>query len=252
MEAVNCYMTNPRGRRPEKILTRPRLPQAAVHCPPLTDGNQLGWVVYPDTGSRWEVERQAEFIQVSHRPGEASDFEYDFVLSAYEDGSHVAQLAPPAGATLSPDYYQRALDASSKVFHDIHNPAGAITLLGNCWFRTPEGWDSVWMGVTNQFDPPMPHAYTARVQTDWYAGSSAVEVRYQLRIGERLRLDSQTPIGMVMFMPRQEPLLEHLPYSEELKAARERQIAEKYAPDNMRTRHQMTPYSVWYQGEKRP
>ncbi|MFH1141148.1 MAG: hypothetical protein V1724_05690 [Chloroflexota bacterium] len=50
METVNCYMVKPGGRCPEKVPTRPRLHQAAVHCHPLTEGNQLGWLVYPNTG----------------------------------------------------------------------------------------------------------------------------------------------------------------------------------------------------------
>ena len=29
MDPVKCYMLDPNGRRPEKIMTRPRLPQAA-------------------------------------------------------------------------------------------------------------------------------------------------------------------------------------------------------------------------------
>ncbi len=251
MEAVKCYMVNSRGRRPEKVQTRPRLPQAAVHCPPLTDGNQLGWMVYPNTGSRWEVERQPELMQIAHKTGGKADFDLDFVLQAFEDGSRVMQLAPTAGSTVGPAQYQRAEGAASEVFHDIQNPSGAITLLSNCWFVTPEGWDSVWMGVTNQFDPPTPHAYTVRVQTDWYTGSAAVEVRYQLRIGERLRVDGQSPIGMVVFVPRHEPLVEFLPYDGGLNAERERQVAEKYQAEHVRTRHQMSPYSVWYLGEKR-
>ncbi len=251
MEAVKCYMVKPGGRRPEKVPTRPRLPQAAVHCPPLTDGNQLGWLVYPNTGSQWEVERLPEMIQITHRHGQDPDFPLDFVLQAFEDGSRVMQLAPTSGSAAGPEQYQRATEATDEVFHDIQNPSGAITLLSNCWFRTPDGWDSVWMGVTNQFDPPTPHAYTVRVQTDWYAGSSAVEVRYQLRIGERLKVDGQTPIGMVVFVPRHEPSVEFLPYPEELKAERERQVAEKYLAKNMRTRRQMSPHSVWYVGERR-
>lgn len=252
MNTVECYMIDPEGRRPERVATRPRLPQAAIHCPPLEEGNLLGWLVYPNARSSWEVERRPDLIQVTHHAGKDADFGYPFVLKAFEDGSRVAELMPPSGVALGPEQYHQAADAADKAFHDIHNPAGAITVLGNCWFKTPQGWDSVWMGVTNQFDPPTPHAYTVRVQTDWYAGSPAVEVRYQLRIGERMRVDSQTPVGMVVFLPREAPSVEFLPYPQDLRTERGLQIAEKYQAENMRSRSQMSPYSVWYLRKKRP
>jgi hypothetical protein len=107
------------------------------------------------------------------------------------------------------------------------------------------------MGVTNQFDPPVPQAYTVRVQTDWYAGSQGVEVRYQLRIGERLKIAVSSPMGMVVFLPRQEPALELLPYSEALTAEKERQIWEKQGDEYARGRNQLSPYSVWYLRNKR-
>ncbi|MBI4202742.1 MAG: hypothetical protein HY532_06510 [Chloroflexi bacterium] len=252
MNTLKCYMLDPQGKRPEKIQTRPRLPQAALHCPPLAEGNQLGWLVYPNTRSSWEVERQPDVIRITHQPGDGSDFPYPFVVTAFEDGSRMAEVLAPSTARLSPQDYDRAPNAADKVFHDLHNPAGAVTLAGNCWFQTPDGWDSVWMGVTNMFDPPMPQAYTVRVQTDWFAGSRAVEVRYQLRMGERLKVNPDTPIGMVVFLPRQDLTPEFLPYPEELKTLRDAQIAEKYQPDNMRGHNQMTPFSVWYLRNKRP
>ncbi|MBI4198377.1 MAG: hypothetical protein HY533_04640 [Chloroflexi bacterium] len=252
MDTVQCYMHDPQGRRPHKLSTRPRLPQASLHCPVLSEGNGLGWLVYPNTRSAWEVERVPGYLQIRHHASEHSDFEFDFLLQAGEDGSRVIELLSPEGVSPDPNCEKRIKAAMDKVFHSMQNPAGSIRLLGNCWFKTPEGWDSVWTGVTNLFDPPLPHAFTVRVQTDWYVGTPVTEVLYQLRLGERLRVDTQTPMSMVAFVPRQEPKVEFPPYPEELRAETARQMAEKYQPEYQRAEREISPYNVWYARHQRP
>src|SRR5687767_861842 len=125
MDPINCYMLDPNGRRPEKIMTRPRLPQAAIHCPPIADGNALGWLVYPNTAGDWEVERRADQMHIAFAPDDDSPFRYPFVVEAYENGNREAQFMSPPDR---PDEYDVARDSLDGLFHDIHNPAGAITL----------------------------------------------------------------------------------------------------------------------------
>ncbi|MBI4201892.1 MAG: hypothetical protein HY532_02085 [Chloroflexi bacterium] len=252
MDTVKCYMHDTEGRRPQRVATRPRLPQASLHCPVLGEGNRLGWVVYPNTRSSWEIERVPGYLRVRHQASEHSDFAFDFLLMAGEDGSRMLELFPPEGVNPDPKCEERIKAAMDKVFHSMQNPAGTVRLLTNCWFKTPEGWDSVWTGVTNLLEPPTPYAYTVRVQTDWYAGTAVTEMLYELRIGERFKVDPQTPIGMVLFVPRQEPEVEFLPYPEELQVETARQVAEKYQPGYQRTEREISPYNVWYGRHQKP
>ena len=68
MDDVICFMTDNNDRKPQKISTRPRLPQASLHCPPITAGNELGLVVYPNSSSHWEIQRVPEYIQITYTP----------------------------------------------------------------------------------------------------------------------------------------------------------------------------------------
>ena len=93
MDDVICFMTDNNDRKPQKISTRPRLPQASLHCPPITAGNELGLVVYPNSSSNWEIQRVPEYIQVTYTP-ENPEIDIPFILSVGEDGSRMVQLIP--------------------------------------------------------------------------------------------------------------------------------------------------------------
>ena len=145
MDDVICFMTDNNDRKPQKISTRPRLPQASLHCPPITAGNELGLVVYPNSSSNWEIQRVPEYIQVTYTP-ENPVVDIPFILSVGEDGSRMVQLIPKdTNVPTTQEDYQIAMRKNDTLFNDFHTPAGAITLKANCWFQTPENWDSVWM-----------------------------------------------------------------------------------------------------------
>tara|TARA_B110000263_G_scaffold244757_1_gene253251 strand:+ start:280 stop:1035 length:756 start_codon:yes stop_codon:yes gene_type:complete len=251
MGDVTCYMTDSNNRKPQKISTRPRLPQASLHCPPITAGNEVGLVVYPNSTSNWEIQRIPEYIQITYTP-EKVDSSIPFILSVGEDGSRMVQMIPKdlTYSTTQEDY-QNAMKTIDTLFNDFHTPAGAITLKANCWFQTPQNWDSLWMGITNQFDPPFPDTYTVRVQTDWYSASSTVEIRYQLKIGQIVKISKENPIGMVTFLERDNLKIEFLKYTDELISVNNRQKNEKLDESYVITEKNLTPHNIWYQTNKK-
>tara|TARA_B110000196_G_C21130218_1_gene658072 strand:+ start:1161 stop:1916 length:756 start_codon:yes stop_codon:yes gene_type:complete len=251
MGDVTCYMTDSNNRKPQKISTRPRLPQASLHCPPITAGNEVGLVVYPNSTSNWEIQRVPEYIQITYTP-EKVDSSIPFILSVGEDGSRMVQMIPKdlTYSTTQEDY-QNAMKTIDTLFNDFHTPAGAITLKANCWFQTPQNWDSLWMGITNQFDPPFPDTYTVRVQTDWYSASSTVEIRYQLKIGQIVKISKENPIGMVTFLERDNLKIEFLEYTDELISVNNRQKNEKLDESYVITEKNLTPHNIWYQTNKK-
>ena len=251
MDDVICFMTDNNDRKPQKISTRPRLPQASLHCPPITAGNELGLVVYPNSSSNWEIQRVPEYIQVTYTP-ENPEIDTPFILSVGEDGSRMVQLIPkdPNDPSTQEDY-QQAMKRIDTLFNDFHTPAGAITLKANCWFQTPENWDSIWMGITNQFDPPFPDTYTVRVQTDWYSASTNVEIRYQLKIGQIVKVYKENPIGMVTFLERDNINIKYSEYSDQLIGKQNEQKNEKLDKSYVITEKNLTPHNIWYQTNKK-
>jgi hypothetical protein len=251
MGDVTCYMTDSNNRKPQKISTRPRLPQASLHCPPITAGNEVGLVVYPNSTSNWEIQRVPEYIQITYTP-EKVDSSIPFILSVGEDGSRMVQMIPKdLNYSTTQEDYQNAMKTIDTLFNDFHTPAGAITLKANCWFQTPQNWDSLWMGITNQFDPPFPDTYTVRVQTDWYSASSTVEIRYQLKIGQIVKISKENPIGMVTFLERDNLKIEFLEYTDELISVNNRQKNEKLDESYVITEKNLTPHNIWYQTNKK-
>jgi len=251
MGDVTCYMTDSNNRKPQKISTRPRLPQASLHCPPITAGNEVGLVVYPNSTSNWEIQRVPEYIQITYTP-EKVDSSIPFILSVGEDGSRMVQMIPKdLNYSTTQEDYQNAMKTIDTLFNDFHTPAGAITLKANCWFQTPQNWDSLWMGITNQFDPPFPDTYTVRVQTDWYSASSTVEIRYQLKIGQIVKISKENPIGMVTFLERDNLKIEFLEYTDELISVSNRQKNEKLDESYVITEKNLAPHNIWYQTNKK-
>jgi hypothetical protein len=88
---------------------------------------------------------------------------------------------------------------------DIHTPPGAVTIRGAYNFKTPPGWDSVYIPVLNQVDRPLAPMLVVRVETDWYSHES--EFRYVLQPGQVIPGAHNMPIGQVFFIPREEGTL---------------------------------------------
>ncbi len=107
------------------------------------------------------------------------------------------------------------------------------------------------MGITNQFDPPFPDTYTVRVQTDWYSASTNVEIRYQLKIGQIVKVSKENPIGMVTFLERDNINIKYSEYSDQLIGKQNEQKNEKLDKSYVITEKNLTPHNIWYQTNKK-
>lgn len=107
------------------------------------------------------------------------------------------------------------------------------------------------MGITNQFDPPFPDTYTVRVQTDWYSASTTVEIRYQLKIGQIIKISKENPIGMVTFLERDNINIKFSVYDEELTTKQNKQKNEKLDPSYKISEKNLTPHNIWYQTNRK-
>ena len=76
---------------------------------------------------------------------------------------------------------------------DLHTPPGAVTLRGSTNFKTPPGWDSVYLPVLNMIERPVAPMLVVRVETDWYPHES--EFRYVLQPGQVIPGSHSMPIG---------------------------------------------------------
>jgi hypothetical protein len=85
---------------------------------------------------------------------------------------------------------------------DLGTPPGALSLRGAWNFRTSEGWDTVYTPVFNMIERPIAPMMVVRVETDWYAHET--EFRYVLQPGEGISGERTMPIGQVLFVPRED------------------------------------------------
>jgi hypothetical protein len=197
------------GLPPAKVAQRPYLPQHARHCPVLEAGSALGYLVYPPlrkTEAFQIVYSDAKYHFTYLRENKASRWEelfrLTFSLAVGGGTSHSLDLAVSEGGTPPTDAEVTEICAALIMPQHFGQPVGAVGLRGSVDFRTPEGWDTVYIAVANQTSPPLLSCLTVRVETDWYA--QGTEFRYVLQPGELFHVTSTTPIGQVFFIPRDE------------------------------------------------
>jgi len=196
------------GRAPTGSTQRPWLPQHARHCPVLEAGSALGLLVFPPL-------RDNEAFQVRYLQDNSYRFSF-YVTDATGQAELIFAVGskPSAGGggQLADELIFRSEkhavgDAEMRALRDalltnLDTPPGVIGVRGAVDFKTPEGWDTVYTGVTNQTQPPHIPVLTVRVQTDWFAHNS--EFRYVLQPGDVLSASGTSPVGQVFFLPREE------------------------------------------------
>ena len=198
------------GQKSRRESARPLLPQHARHCPVLEAGSALGFLVYPPL-------EKGESFQIGYE-GDGR-YSFHFFLSM-PDGKwqklYSVMVALPVGSIgmmkeevefAIPDPpvdHDGALRMAQTFFvpEDLGTPPGAISLRGATNFRTPPGWDTVYVPVLNMIERPVAPMLVVRVETDWYPHES--EFRYVLQAGEGMSGSHTMPIGQVFFVPREE------------------------------------------------
>jgi hypothetical protein len=236
------------GLKPRRESSRPLLPQHARHCPVLEAGSALGFMVYPP------LEANESYLMEFQGEGR---YQFTYFLSG--DGGHwepifaMALTLPLGGVgmikedvTFIPRQPPISAD-EAKMFaraffvpEDLGTPAGAVTLRGSTNFKTPQGWDTVYMPVLNNIERPVAPMMVVRVETDWYAHES--EFRYVLLPGEGISGTRDLPIGQAFFVPREEITMRDCTESEmaEIKRSKEEFFREKAA------NRVKTPYGLYY------
>lgn len=195
------------GRRPARENRRAWLPQQARFCPVLEDGSRLGYLVYPPL-------EDPEVLQVRRVRDEMLRF--SFAVTAADGTTRplwVIDMTASAGGGgldahdlrfvddelgLNEEQVLGQLDALTV---NLNAPPGAVGVRGAFDFVTPEGWDTIYLGVLNELQPPHVPVLTARIETDWYA--QPTEFRYVLGTGQTVSVAGSAPIGQVFFVPRE-------------------------------------------------
>jgi len=195
------------GRMPAPENRRAALPQQARFCPVLEDASRTGFLVYPPLLP--EEGLQIRYLEAGH---------LRVALHRTPTGTSAPQPVwvmdiSTSGGTGGFDAYDVkfidesiGLDAgevqsfSDALLANVNSPQGGIGLRGSYDFVTPEGWDTVYTGILNRTDRPSLPVLTARIETDWY--SQPTEFRYVLQPGDILSANGQSPIGQVLFVPR--------------------------------------------------
>lgn len=198
------------GMKPRRESQRPLLPQHSRHCPVLEAGSGLGYLVYPalEPSESYHIEYQGDgrfrFMYFVNRSGGpwAPVFSVTLTLPMGTIGMFKEDVAfmtkkPP----MSRD---QALQLARALIvpEDFGTPPGAVALRAATNFQTPEGWDTVYTPVFNMIDRPVAPMMVVRVETDWYP--HVTEFRYVLQPGEGIPGSHNTPIGQVVFVPREE------------------------------------------------
>lgn len=201
------------GLKPRRESQRPFLPQHARHCPVLEAGSALGFMVYP------ALERHEAFHIEFHGEGR---YEFRYFLATQSGGwqglfamtvtlpvGSVGMIKKEVGFLVpNPPISEEGAIKVAQTFvvvEDLGTPPGAITLRGAWNFRTPRGWDTLYLPVLNMIERPIAPMLSVRVETDWYPQES--EFRYVLQPGEGLPGSHTLPIGQAIFIPREEVTL---------------------------------------------
>ena len=201
------------GLAPTRVAQRPWLPQHARLCPVLEAGSALGYLVYPplrldEAIQLLYADTKYHFTYMRERtPGQWDEvFRMTFTLSAGGTAGYSMELEvnESGGDTPSDAELDEILTALILPQH-FGQPAGAVGLRGSVDFRTPEGWDTVYGGVTNHLTAPVLPCLAVRVETDWFAHGT--EFRYVLQPGDMFHISATQPIGQVFFVPREEVTL---------------------------------------------
>lgn len=196
------------GRLPEPDGRRASLPEHGRLCPVVEDANRTGFLVFPPLEPR-------EALQVRYRE------ENLFQLTMLRDPGggrpptvmFAAEIRPNAGAPGTESREIRHVDAASGLDErgalelldalttNLNAPQGGIGIRGAFDFVTPEGWDTLYLGVVNETARPQIPVLTARIETDWYPQNT--EFRYAMQPGDVLMVSGGAPIGQVLFLPRE-------------------------------------------------
>ncbi|NNF13479.1 MAG: hypothetical protein HKN72_09655 [Gemmatimonadetes bacterium] len=245
------------GLKPRQESQRPLLPQHARHCPVLEAGSALGHLVYPPL-------EEHEAYYVEHRGDGRYEFKYFMrersgnwgpvfsVTWTMPMGSIGMMREEVAFAREDPGVSEQGALRMARTFvvpEDFGTPPGAITLRGAWGFKTPEGWDTVYVPVLNMVDRPIAPMLVVRVETDWYAHQT--EFRYVLQPGEGLPGSHSLPIGQAFFVPREDVELVECTSAEveEVRKARE-EFGQAKAEHTTTTRFGLE-YSPHYSRESR-
>ena len=232
------------------------LPQHARFCLPLEAGSGLGYIVYPALADHesFAIRRVGPgelhfsfFGGDPTAPGRLFSFRYSIPGGGAGVWTEDLVYRAPDG-DLSDDEIAVRRDAVLRMA-SLWAPAGAVALRGQCDFRTPAGWDTVFTGMLNQASPPHLFAFTARVETDWYAFET--EFRYVLQVGDLLSGSGTMPVGQVFLVPRDEITIEAADAMavEEFRAQQARTVAEKLA--HRRATATGLEYDVYYREKSR-
>ena len=196
------------GLAPGRVAQRPWLPQHARHCPVLESASALGCLVYPPL--RVDESYQVHYADNKYhftylrelKPGQWEDvFRVTFNLAGGGGGGYTMDLAVKEGQAPTDAELDEILTALIMPQH-FGQPEGGVGLRGSVDFRTPEGWDTVYGGITNHISRPMISCLTVRVETDWFAHGT--EFRYVLQPNDLLHITATQPLGQVFFVPRDE------------------------------------------------
>lgn len=196
------------GRVPEPDGRRASLPEHARLCPVVEDANRMGFLVFPPL-------EQREALQIRYRVENL----YQITMLRDPGGGRpptvlfAAEIRPSVGATGNEVRDVRHVDRDSgldeaavlelidALVTNVNAPAGGVGIRGSFDFVTPEGWDTVYLGVLNEPARPQIPVLAARIETDWYPQNT--EFRYVMQPGDVLVASGGAPIGQVLFVPRQ-------------------------------------------------
>ncbi|MBM3140560.1 MAG: hypothetical protein FJZ92_10280 [Chloroflexi bacterium] len=234
------------GKLPVPENRRAWLPQQARFCPVLEDASRSGFLVYPPLATN-------ESFQV--RLLEHHVFRLSFFIEDESGTSRrvaVIDYQPAAGTggvdaqdvrfvePAAPIDENDALALFDALTTNVNSPPGGIGIRGAYDFVTPEGWDTIYLGVLNEQQRPHVPTLTARVETDWYAQNT--EFRYVLAPGDVLSAAGSAPVGQVLFVPREEMEL-HAASEEEV--ARFQEAGRRYWAERA-TKQRVTNFGALY------
>jgi hypothetical protein len=236
------------GLKPRREGQRPLLPQHARHCPVLEAGSALGFMVYPplESNESYVVEFQGEgkyqFTYFVSDSGGRWEPIFAMAMSLPLGGVGIIKEDVTFMSRKPPMTAEDAKRFARAFFvpEDLGTPAGAITLRGSTNFRTPKGWDTVYMPVLNNIERPVAPMLVIRVETDWYPHET--EFRYVLLPGEGISGSRDLPIGQAFFVPREEITTRECTEAElaDIRRAKEEFFREKSASKVK------TPYGLYY------
>ncbi len=245
------------GLKPRRESSRPLLPQHARHCPVLEAGSGLGYLVYPplEPTESYLVEYQGDgrykfMFFMADAPGKWSSF-FQVVISM-PVGSVGLVKEETTFTVPNPPIDEEGAKRIMRTFivpEDIHTPPGAVTLRGAYNFKTPPGWDSVYVPVLNTVDRPIAPMMVVRVETDWYAHES--EFRYVLQPGQVVPGAHNMPVGQVFFVPREDTPLREATEAEVAGIKQDREEFVKHKVETKLTTRYGLQYSPHYVRQSR-